>query len=38
MILYHGSWLEISRPVLIYSRPNLDLEQAFILHLFMNRL
>ena len=29
MILYHGSWLEISRPALIYSRPNLDFGTGF---------
>lgn len=29
MILYHGSWLEISKPVLIYSRPNLDFGTGF---------
>lgn len=29
MILYHGSRLEISRPALIYSRPNLNFGTGF---------
>ena len=29
MILYHGSRMEISKPVLIYSRPNLDFGTGF---------
>ena len=29
MILYHGSYLEISKPALIYSRSNLDFGTGF---------
>ena len=29
MILYHGSFLEISQPDLVHSRPNLDFGRGF---------
>ncbi len=29
MILYHGSWLEIARPDLTHSRPNVDFGRGF---------
>ena len=29
MILYHGSFLEIARPDLVHSRPNVDFGRGF---------
>ena len=29
MILYHGSFLEIAKPDLVYSRPNVDVGRGF---------
>ena len=29
MILYHGSFLEIAKPVLVHSRPNVDFGRGF---------
>lgn len=38
MIVYHGSYVEVSKPDLSHSRKNVDFGQGFIRHLFMNRL
>lgn len=29
MILYHGSFLEVARPDLVHSRPNVDFGRGF---------
>ena len=38
MILYHGSFLEIAKPDLVHSRPNVDFGRVFMLRLCMSRL
>ena len=38
MILYHGSFLEIAKPDLAHSRPNVDFGRGFMPRRYMNRL
>ena len=37
MILYHGSFLEIAKPDLVHSRPNVDFGRASMSRRCMNR-
>lgn len=37
MIFYHGSFLEVEKPDLIHSRPNVDFGRDFMLRHYMNR-
>ena len=37
MILYHGSFIEINKPDLKHSRPNVDFGKVFILLQYTNK-